>query len=156
MSKEATKSAQAMIDENELDIEVIEGTGAEGKVTLPDVENYMAADEAEDDNEQDDDESNDSDETDADEEAEDTESEEDDDEGETSDDGESKASEEAETDKSDDSEPKSETKRGKRGGKGKLVCRLTIKGQRKSYKPGDVYDGDNVKHLLKRGAIYRK
>lgn len=155
MTKEATKSAMDMMEEKGISIDVVKGTGSNGKVTASDVERYMAELESPekfegtDEAEPGADDGMDSETTEKpDKGNENVGSESDKDKSETP--AEPKKSE------SDDSESESKPESGKRNRKGALICRFKIKGNGDSYNPGDVYKGKNAKYLLKRGAIYRK
>jgi len=152
MTKEATGSALELIDEKQLDIEAIEGTGDNGKVTKPDVQKYMeslaGADEST--------ETDESEEGSAD--GDDSETEEGPDEageteGSASDESESDDEDESDESESADDESESDDESGDSELTGPLICVFPIKGDNKKYKPGDEYTGDNAEHLLRRGAI---
>lgn len=51
-------------------------------------------------------------------------------------------------------EPEIEKKAEKK--KGRLLCRLAIRGEEQEYKAGDEYKGKRAKYLLSRGAIYKE
>lgn len=153
---EATQAAHDMINENDLDILEITGSGTDGKVIVPDVEKYMAENEDEADGESDDGESESSDETDAPDSEEDgseTDAETDDPEGGESPESESEASEESEEDESDDNEPEPAPESRESHPKGALICVFHVKEDGIRYKPGDKYKGKKGKYLLSRGAI---
>ncbi|MGR3219210.1 MAG: hypothetical protein ACUZ8H_05250 [Candidatus Anammoxibacter sp.] len=155
MSKEATKSALDMMDEKGISIHDVEGNGADGKVTVSDVERYMAKLESPEKFE---------DTGEAEQGADDgldSETEESTDQGNESvgsesDKDKSEAPGESEKSESDDRKSESKPESGKRDRKGALICRFKIKDGRKIHEPGDIYKGNNAKYLLKRGAIYRK
>ena len=155
MTKEATKSALDMMKEKGISINDVEGNGADGKVTVSDVERYMAKMESPEkfedtgEVEQGADDGLDS---------EATEKPDQGNEGAGSESDKDKSEEPSESEKSeaDDSKSESKPESGKRDRKGALICRFKIKGNGDSYNPGDVYKGKNAKYLLKRGAIYRK
>ena len=155
MTKKATKSALDMMEEKGISIADVEGNGANGKVTVSDVERHMAemenpekfedtgeakqgADDGLDsETEKSTDQGNES-------------------AGSESDKDKSEAPSESEKSESDDSKSESKPESGKRDRKGALICRFKIKGNGDKYNPGDVYKGKNAKYLLKRGSIYRK
>lgn len=148
MTKEASGAAQQLMDEYGLKAADIEAEG--DKITKPDVERHIEALAQEGGD-------NDS-ETDGDATAPETE------ESEGAKGGDEAAEpSESESDDEDeqeggDSEPEPaepEAKRpARKGKKGELICKFTVKEDGTKYHPGEKYGGKDKDHLLKLGAIY--